>query len=395
MVTMEIRQISADERTDTMFPLQAYAFDASPWAPAVADTYRRRMAYYRTAVSLIAEEDGQALAGVGAFPMQQNVRGVVHSMAGIASVAAHPSARRRGFVRDLLNRLLPLMREQGCTVSALYPFRASFYARFGFVGIPRVRTATFAPQGLSHLVRAELPGSVERLSMADGFEEFDAFTRRLLLEKHGFAVWDEVRTAEFREDKLWVALARVDGETVGAVRYRIDRFGGDLVAEDLLTTGPLGRALLLQFLARHVDQVAQIVLAIGTDEVPDLWGTDMAVVTRGTVGYPREGGPMVRILDMEALNGTPVGEADVTVEVAGDDLIGGVYRLDGGGGKLSVTKGSTPAATLTAAGLSGLLYGVLDPVDVVSRGLGKVEAGAIGPLRTLFPREMPYIYADF
>jgi predicted N-acetyltransferase YhbS len=392
---MEIRQIAADERPDTMFPLQAYAFDPSPWADEVKDSYRRRMAYYRTATSLIAEEDGQALAGVGAFPMQQNVRGVVHSMAGIASVAAHPSARRRGFVRDLLNRLLPLMREQGCTVSALYPFRASFYARFGFVGIPRVRKATFAPQGLGHLVRAELPGSVERLSMAEAFDEYDAFTRRLLREKHGFAVWDEVRTAEFREDKVWVALARVDGEVVGAVRYRIDRFGGDLVAQDLLTTGPLGRALILQFFARHVDQVAQIVLTIGTDEVPELWGTDMAVVTGGTVGYPREGGPMVRILDMDALNGTPVGDGDVTVEVVGDDLIGGVYRLAGDGGELSVSKGSNPTATLTAAGLSGLLYGVLDPVDVISRGLGDVESGALGPLRTLFPREMPYLYADF
>jgi predicted N-acetyltransferase YhbS len=395
MGTMKIRQIAADERADTMFPLQAYAFDPSPWADEVKDDYRRRMAYYRTATSLIAEEDGQALAGVGAFPMQQNVRGVVHSMAGIASVAAHPSARRRGFVRDLLNHLLPLMREQGCTVSALYPFRASFYARFGFVGIPRVRKATFAPAGLGHLVRAELPGSVERLSMAEAFDEYDALTRRLLRERHGFAVWDEVRTAQFRANKAWVALARVDGEVVGAVQYRIDQFGGDLVAQDLLTTGPLGRALILQFFARHVDQVAQIVLTVSTDEVPDLWGTDMAVVTRGTVGYPREGGPMVRILDMDALNGTPVGDADVTVEVAGDDLIGGVYRLAGDGGELSVSKGSNPAATLTAAGLSGLLYGVLDPVDVVSRGLGEVESAALGPLRTLFPREMPYLFADF
>jgi predicted N-acetyltransferase YhbS len=392
---MEIRQITADERTETMFPLQAYAFETSPWADELKDHYQRRMAYYRTATSLIAEEDGQALAGVAAFPMQQNVRGLVHAMAGVASVAAHPSARRRGFVRDLMRHLLPLMREQGCAVSALYPFRASFYARFGFVGIPRVRKATFAPQGLAHLVRAELPGSVERLPMADAFADFDAFTRRLLHDRHGFAVWDEVRTAEFRNDKAWVALARVDGEVVGAVRYRIDRFGGDLVAQDLLTTGPLGRALLLQFFARHVDQVAQIVLTIGTDEVPDLWGTDMAVVTRGTVSYPREGGPMVRILDMDALNGTPVGDAAVTVEVAGDELIGGVHRLEGEGGRLSVAKGANPAATLTAAGLSGLVYGVLDPVDVVTRGLGQVDAGALGPLRTLFPRQMPYIFADF
>ena len=144
---MEIRQISADERTDLMFPLQAYAFEPSPSADEAREAYRRRMEYYGTATSLVAEEDGQVLAGVAALPMQQNVRGVVHDMAGVASVAAHPSARRRGFVRELLQRLMRQMRDQGCGVSALYPFRPSFYGRFGYVGVPRVRKATFAAAG--------------------------------------------------------------------------------------------------------------------------------------------------------------------------------------------------------------------------------------------------------
>jgi predicted N-acetyltransferase YhbS len=392
---MEIRQITADERAGLMLPLQAYAFEPSPWPDDLQERYRRRSQYFTTTTSLVAEEGGQALACVGGLPMRQNVRGSVYDMAGVASVAAHPAARRRGFVRDLMTHLLRQSQDQGCALSALYPFRPSFYARFGYVGIPRVRKATFAPQGLSHLIRAELPGEVERMTMRDGFDEFDALTRRLLVERHGFAVFDEVRNGEFREDKVWVAIARVDREVVGAVRYRVDQFGGDLVGEDLLTTGPLGRALLLQYFARHVDQAARVVVKVGTDEVPDLWGTDMAVVTAGTVEFPRQGGPMVRILDVEALEGLTVGDGAVTVEVVDDPLVQGVYRLEGDGGKLSVTKGDAPAATLTVGGLSGLVYGVLDPLDVVARGLGKVGAEAVAPLRSLFPREMPYIFADF
>jgi len=183
---MQIRQITADERTETMFPLQAYGFMPSPWTDAERETYARRMAYYRTATSLIAEEDGQTLAGVGAFPMRQNVRGVVHDMAGVASVSSHPAARRRGIVRQLMTRLMHQMRDQGCAVSALYPFRPSFYGRLGYVGIPRVRTATFAPEGLSHLVRADLPGEVERMHLSEGFDDYNALTLRLLGERHGF-----------------------------------------------------------------------------------------------------------------------------------------------------------------------------------------------------------------
>jgi predicted N-acetyltransferase YhbS len=393
---MEIRQITAADRTQMMFPLQAYAFMPSPWSDEETASYGRRAAYYETALSLIAEEDGKPLASVAALPMRQNVRGLVYDMAGIASVATDPSARRRGLVRTLLTRALGQMREQGCAVSALYPFRPSFYAKFGFVGIPRQRKATFAPAGLSHLVGADLPGTVEMLPMRDGFEEYKAFTERLLAETHGFALFDEVRTSEFREGvKHWVVLARVDGEVVGAVTYRVEKYGGDLVASDLLSTGPLGRALLLQFFARHVDQVERVTVTIGTDEVPELWGTDMAVVTQGKVDFPREGGPMVRVLDLAALSGTPVGDGAVTVEVVGDEFIGGVHRLESDGGALRVTKGENPSAALTAAGLSGLVYGVLDPVEVVTRGLGEVGADAIGPLRALFPKKMPYIFADF
>ncbi|MEU4428676.1 GNAT family N-acetyltransferase [Actinoplanes sp. NPDC024001] len=328
---MEIRQIPAAERPATMFPLQAYAFKSSPWSPAEVETYRQKMRFFETAVNLIAEEDGVTLAGVAALRMRQNVRGLVHDMAGVASVATHPSARRRGLVRALLARLLPQMRDEGCAVSALYPFRPSFYAKFGFVGIPVRRTASFAPEGLSELLRADLPGEVERLPMRDGFEAFDGLTRRLLGQRHGFAVFDETRTAGFRDDQVWVAIARSGGEVVGALRYRIDRHGGDLIGEELLSTGSLGRALLLQFLARHVDQVARIVLRVGTDDVPELWGTDLSAVTEGRVDYPRDNAPMAR---------------------------------------------------------------VLDPIEVLTRGLGDVKDAA-GPLGTLFPRRMPYLFADF
>lgn len=389
---MEFRQITAVERTASMFPLQAYAFLASPSTAADEDDYRRRMAFYETAVSLVAEEDGRALAGVGGLRMRQNVRGLVHDMVGVASVASHPSARRRGLVRELLNRLLRQMRDEGCAVSALYPFRPSFYGRFGYVGIPRHRTATFAPEGLAHLTRAELPGEVERLSNQDGFAAYDGLTKRLLTERHGFAIYDEVRTAGFRGDPGWIAVARAGGEVVGAVRYRIEGYGGDLVASDLLTTGPLGRALLLQFFARHTDQVARIVLSTSADEVPELWGTDFPVVTTAEVRYPNRPGPMVRVLDMTKLDGTVTGnDGEATVEIVDDEWIGGTWRLTSENQRLEVTKGTKATATLTAAGFSALLYGVLDPMEVYTRGLGEYAP----ELDAIFPRRNPYIFADF
>ena len=51
------------------------------------------------------------------------------------------------------------------------------------------------------------------------------------------------------------------------------------------------------------------------------------------------------------------------------------------------------AAKLTAAGMSALVYGVLGPEDTVVRGLGDIPAAPAAQLRTLFPRQVPYLYA--
>jgi predicted N-acetyltransferase YhbS len=333
---MEIRHVTADERLTTMFPLGAYAFSPSPWTETDVETFRSFRPYQEDIVNLVAQEDGETLACAAAHPMRQNVRGVVLPMAGIASVASHPSARRRGLVRTLLWQLLREMRDAGRPVSSLYPFRPSFYERFGFVGLPRVRTTTFPPAGLAHLLRAELPGTVSRVHVREGYAEHRALVLRLLKERHGFAVFSDTRAASMGHTQdRWVAIARADdGVAVGAVAYRVDQHGGDLIADDLLVTGPLGRALLLQYFARHVDQVGRIVMAVGADEMPELWGTDLAAHTEADVRFPQSPAPMARVLSVDGLAGLAVG-AGRGVGAGGAGRAGG-RALPASGGRWAV-----------------------------------------------------------
>jgi hypothetical protein len=183
---------------------------------------------------------------------------------------------------------------------------------------------------------------------------------------------------------------------VGALTYRIGEYGGDLVADALLTTGPLGRTLLLQFLARYLDQVNQIRMMIAPDETPELWLTDFTTRTETRTAFPDSAAPMARVLSLDALDGLPVGPGQAAVEIAGDPFIAGRYLLDGSSGKLEMTRASgRGAAALTAAGLAGLVYGVLDPGEVALRGMGSVPAEAATGLRALFPRCLPYLVAAF
>ncbi|MDQ7909658.1 GNAT family N-acetyltransferase [Phytohabitans sp. ZYX-F-186] len=306
---MEIRRISSAGRLTHAFPLQAYAFEASPAPLERVASYRDYLPFQEDNVTLVAEEGGTAVAAASAIPMRQNVRGTLHPMAGIAGVVVHPLARRRGHIRTLPTRLLGDMRDSGQPLSALYPFRASFYERFGYIGLPKARRVTFAPADLGHLVRADLPGE------------------------------------------------------------------------------------LLQFFARHVDQVERV----AADELPELWATDLGTVVEARTRVPDMNAPMARVLAVPPLAGARVGPGRVVVEVVDDPFIAGTYLLDGRAGRLEVggDEAGVPRATLRAAGLSALVYGVLEPDELPLRGFGAVPADAGAQLRALFPRAVPYLFADF
>jgi hypothetical protein len=395
---ISIREVTGDERLTTSYVVQSYAFDASPPdGGPVAESYRTFHPYHSGNRTLIVEEDGTTLAAASAIPMRQNVRGVVRPMAGIAGVATHPLARRSGHVRTLMNRLLGEMRDTGHPVSALYPFRPSFYGRFGYVGLPKARTVRFSPAGLAPLVRTDLPGDLKWRRAADAYDDVRALTLRLLDEKHGYATFPDYRALAFRDaNDRWVVTAHAGGEVVGALAYRIAAHAGELSGGALLSTGPLGRALILRFLAHHTDQVGEVVLSVPPDETPELWGEDFAVRTVVDVHQPESSAPMVRVLSVEDLAGGAVGPAQAVVEVVDDPFIAGVYQLDGDEGVLTVGRSTrAPDAVVSAAGLSALVYGVLDPAELPIRGLGTVPPNAAVPLRTLFPSARPYVWAEF
>jgi predicted N-acetyltransferase YhbS len=269
----DVRPVCGEERLHTAFTLYPYAFDATPSADS-APRLRGVLPYHRDNHTLIVEDGGRTLATASAIPAHQNLRGTVQRMAAVAWVATHPDARRQGHASRLMRRLHHDMRADGHALATLYPFHPSFYERFGYIGLPLNRTATFAPEDLAALLDTDLPGEVSWQSIRDGFEAHRALQRYLLTQRHGFTYTPDYRAARILDPAdRWLATARVAGEVVGALTYRIDGYGGRLHADDLLYTNPLGRALLLRFLAQHAYQVSQISVTVAPDEFPETWST--------------------------------------------------------------------------------------------------------------------------
>ncbi|MEE3919236.1 GNAT family N-acetyltransferase [Micromonospora sp. BRA006-A] len=294
-------------------------------------------------------------------------------------------------VRTLMQQLLDGVRDEGHQLTALHPFRASFYERFGYIGLPRRRTAIFNPADLAPLLRAELPDELVWERIGAGYPRWRAYTERCLRERHGFAVFPDFRAVGLRDrDDRWLISVVRGGETVGAVTYRIDDHAGTLFADDLLVDDAYARASVLQFFARHVDQVARISLQVTPDELPELWLTDLDVQVEARVARPDPTAPMARLLSLDALAEQPVGVGRVLIEVVGDRWLAGRHLLDGTTGKLAVLPAQTPPRAACRPrgspppGCPPWRTGC-DPAEVVVRGLGEVPVDAAGELRRLFP----------
>lgn len=90
---------------------------------------------------LLAEENGIPLGTATSLPMTMWVRGAPISCQGVAWVGTIKSARRRGadsgVASAVMRELLRAARERQFIVSALMPFRASFYEHFGYGVVER------------------------------------------------------------------------------------------------------------------------------------------------------------------------------------------------------------------------------------------------------------------
>lgn len=388
----DIREVSGAERLHTAFTLYPYAFDETP-SPDAMEDLRRVLPYHIGNHTLVVEKDGQTVATAAAFPARQNLRGNVLPMAGVAWVATHPGARRNGHSRRLMHRLHKDMLDKGHLLATLFASHPSFYGKLGYVGLPQNRTATFAPEGLAPLLALDLPGEVTWQGIQDAFDTYREFQRTVLARRHGFTYTPDYRAARMLDaPNRWLATATLDGEVIGTLTYRIDGYGGSLIADELVHTDPLGRALLLRFLAQHAYQVSRITVIVAPDEFPETWVSGLTVRTEAETSFPASPPLMARLLSVDALRGAHCGPGRVEIDLVDDHLLTGRHLLDGTSGTLDITSGTAEKATLTAAGLSALAYGVLDPSDIVARGLGDIPQAAAAELRTLLPPRVPHSF---
>ncbi len=204
--------------------------------------------------------------------------------------------------------------------------------------------------------------------------------------------------ASAARNRFWLAQAVVAGQTVGLMLY-------DLKGEQetkfcframrFYYETSQARYLLLQWIARHVDQADRVELWLAPAEQPETWLADMQVKTESDIRAP-----MGRVLDVARLGGMATGPGGFTARLS-DPLCPwneGVWRFESANGELRVVRvaaSEQPDCALTIQGLTALVYGTHDPDDFAIRGWGDPSPDVQEAMRTMFPPMIPHLHERF
>lgn len=290
-----------------------------------------------------AFEDGQIVGGAGVFPFELSVPGGSLPCAGVTAVGVHPTHRRRGVLRAMMDTQLRDVHERGEPIAALWASEETIYGRFGYglaswageLNVPHEWDAFAEP--------LELAGTTRFVTPAEARELFPPIYEAVRRERPGMLsrseAWWEDRNLRVSEDEASAprrfVVLEVDGKPLGYAIYRTHFSfegglpGSRLVVREALGSTPQSTAAIWRFLL-DVDWMAVAEVPFAPPDHPLF----LLLALPRRARYRMHDALWVRLVDVAAaLSGRSYGEGGPLVLEVRDAVCewnDGRWRLDGG-----------------------------------------------------------------
>ncbi len=395
----DIKVVNSEEERQKLTHLTSYAF-----LPAPADLTIPQKGFEsikNAFIQSVYPKGGDfPVATATCNPMTQNVRGKIFRMGGVEAVATQPEYRKQGIIKQLMINILYHAKESGEVFSTLFPFKESFYAKFGYISFPQSKVATINLRNLASVTNMNLDGTVKHYNLETVFDQYYNFTVEMQNQIHGMSIKSKEATSFSNIIKpSYVAFAYTDNKITGCLVYTTRGHSQPLDVQYMYYENANAKYLLLQFLARHIDQFTEVNLPILPGEVPELWLNDLSLKI-STRTWSSMG--MGRIIDVESLKGMFTGSGSITVKITDQycPWNEGLYSFISTNDRLNVVKHSNSYdqsdCTITIEGLSALIYGGYTIHDFLFKNwISDYSADCFDKLQTLFPMVYVHMHEHF
>ncbi len=347
--------------------------------------------------------DDNSVASARLIPLIQNIRGCMKNMGAVGMVAGSPEYRRRGYTRELMLKMLEMIREDSYAVSCLYPFKDTFYGAMGYIKSPPTLFLELDPVNLKGISKPN-QFTASRETGDDALTLWRQMHDSMVDRTHGAARRRDTRWSEYTKkfNRKIVVARNQDGEPEGVIVYSIKGYGeghnwvetGEMNIGEFHWTSLEGRDTLLNFIYGHADQIKNVRTVISSvSEDYYQWLSDMHTpnISSNIVS-------MARIIDVKlALENIKVpcsGEAIIRIDDPHFAWNDRVFKFYEEAGVLKVDEVNGEANShLTIEGLTAILYGTLDEPRL--RRLGWMQGQEIPILKDWFPRMVPWLTENF
>ncbi|MDO9088474.1 MAG: GNAT family N-acetyltransferase [Anaerolineaceae bacterium] len=394
MTKISIHQTQGQEMLDVLYSLNQYSLHPSP--PYENREEWNAIASCRKGVTCFTAYKNEKPVSVAvSTAMTQNIRGKLYPASGVWGVSTDPAVRREGYCRQTIAALLHAEIESGKVFSNLYPFRESFYERMGYIAFPLEKVARFTTSSLSPLLKLKLDGEIELKLIGDVFDIYRDYLKKMREHQHGMGVFDEGDHTAAKRNRFWVAIARINGKVEGLMIYRItgeEVTKYNFVAIRFYYQSSQARYLMLNWIARHIDQSNRAEIWLPAFENPELWYADLEVKVETAIRPS-----MTRILDVKKIGGMTVGKGNFSAKII-DPLCTwneGFWKFESIQGSLQVSKTTKADFDLKIQGLSALIAGTRDPQDFQIVGWGNPNPNLQAVMQEMFPPAIPYLHENF
>ncbi|PER85772.1 GNAT family N-acetyltransferase [Bacillus thuringiensis] len=184
-------------------------------------------------------------------------------MGGVAGVATYPEYRRSGYVKELLQHSLQIMKKDGYTVSMLHPFAVSFYRKYGWELCANLVTCHMTKSDL--VMKKQVNGTVKRFNKENHPEEveklYEVFAERfsgmLVREKNWWlqAVYDDLTLAIYYDENKKAA---------GYMLYKIENY--KMTVEEFVPLRNEARNGLWNFICQHDSMIKELEMTVSENE---------------------------------------------------------------------------------------------------------------------------------
>lgn len=334
------------------------------------------------------DDDGTLMARVINNHFTAYIDGNTVSNGGIGAVSTLPEYRNSGAVRKIMEAILNEAYNRGEVISTLFPFKHSFYRKFGYETVNISNEFTFSPsdlKGFRHEGWAKIYREGDDCSEYDRIYADFSKNHNLMLKRSGS---EKVNGVHYRDRKFCYLLGEKGKEAESFVVFQDVRHDPQAIIriEEAAWTTAEGFRMLLGFLSRFSADYGRIEWKMPTGIDLNLILAEAYDVTKNPcIGY------MIRAVNARALLAAMKKRGTFTIRVT-DNII----EANNGTWKVSDAVepfDGTPDLTVTAGQLGQLVSGAVTLDEALLSGAVMTSNGDV--LRDTFIKKSTHITNGF